>query len=111
MAAVSDEVPIACSLDREAMAERADRGASLAAASLLEASVTKRGVSMQWRGDAEADLRRLIAAESECCPFLDFELSREGSGLRLDVGSPEEAGPIIAELFGLSQSRRADSNR
>jgi MerR family copper efflux transcriptional regulator len=51
------------------------------------------------RDDTERDLRALVAAEAKCCPFLRFELDRDGDNLRLEVTGPEDAQPIITELF------------
>jgi hypothetical protein len=44
----------------------------------------------------------LIAAESQCCPFLRFDLARDDATLHLDITGPDEAQPIIAELFAAS---------
>ena len=53
--------------------------------------------------DATADIRErleaLVAAETECCPFLAFNLYAADRRLVLEVTGAEEAAPIIAELF------------
>jgi hypothetical protein len=41
----------------------------------------------------------VIAAESSCCAFLSMALERSGDGLVLDITGPQDARPIIAELF------------
>ena len=44
-------------------------------------------------------LEALVAAESECCPFLIFNLYATDPRLVLEVTGPEQAAPIIEELF------------
>jgi hypothetical protein len=41
----------------------------------------------------------VIAAESSCCGFLRMDLQRAEDGLVLDVAGPQDALPVIAELF------------
>jgi hypothetical protein len=41
----------------------------------------------------------VIAAESSCCAFLRMDLRRTGDGLVLDIAGPQDARPVIAELF------------
>jgi hypothetical protein len=49
--------------------------------------------------DTERELRAVIAAESSCCGFLRMDLQRAEDGLVLDVAGPQDALPVIAELF------------
>jgi hypothetical protein len=49
--------------------------------------------------ETERALRAVIAAESSCCAFLRMELERADGGLVLDIAGPQDARPIIAELF------------
>ena len=51
------------------------------------------------RPDIEQRTRELIAAESKCCAFLDFELGRENGYLVLDIAGPEDARPVIDMFF------------
>ena len=43
----------------------------------------------------EDALRALIAAEAECCPFLEFSLQPEGANLRLEITGPSDADTIV----------------
>lgn len=99
-----------CSLDRGARERRLDEIAALASRSLLELDPTPHGVRLRLRtGDGiQADLVRLIAAESECCPFLDFELRAADREIVLDVTGPADARPLIDRLLDL---RGAPTNR
>jgi MerR family transcriptional regulator, copper efflux regulator len=93
------ELPIACTLSG---ADQADRAAAWrAVVSDGAAAMDERGARVRLARHAEPELRELIAAESECCPFLEFDLRHDGAGLRLRVSGPAEARPIIAALVGL----------
>jgi hypothetical protein len=43
----------------------------------------------------EPALTDLVARERECCPFLDFELSKNAGRLVLVIGAPAGAGPAL----------------
>lgn len=95
------DLPMACSLDGPAQAERAAAFAALADRALIRSERTSRGWRLLYREAAgvEHSLRRLIAAESECCPFLGFALDRSGQHLSLTVQGPAEAQAMIELLF------------
>jgi hypothetical protein len=94
------ELPIACSLDASALADRAQELAALGRQSLISVS---RGegprVLLRFTSDegTRTTLDRLVAAEAECCPFLEMTV-REGGTLELTIDGPDDAGPVIAEL-------------
>ena len=44
-------------------------------------------------------LRAAVEAERVCCAFLALDLRRDDDHLVLDVTGPEDARPLIAELF------------
>jgi hypothetical protein len=58
-------------------------------------------VRVRLRDDSEIErrTRALVAAESACCPFLDFDLRREGGDLVLDISGPDDARPVIDLFF------------
>jgi hypothetical protein len=43
--------------------------------------------------------RELIAAESACYAFLDFELGRQNGELVRDITGPADARPVIEAFF------------
>jgi hypothetical protein len=52
-------------------------------------------------------LRAAIAAEARCCAFLELDLRRAADALVVTIDGPEEARPVIAQLFApLSGSSR-----
>jgi hypothetical protein len=90
------ELPIACNLPADAAAERLGSLEQLARDALTSTGRTQTGIELRFRqGDAiERRLLSFIEAERECCPFLEFELAR-GEELRLRIGGPDEARPIL----------------
>ncbi len=93
---------IACTLDAVEAAERVEQARELVAESLIDSALTDDGAAMRFRSGAEGALNALIAAESQCCGFLRFDLRRKDGALSLTVDGPAEARPIILELFGLA---------
>ena len=93
--------PIACTLTRDGMTARLALIDALAADGLLDRTPTDRGLRVRLRGTPEIERRTrdLVAAESACCAFLDFDLRREDGDLLLDVTGPEDARPVIDRFF------------
>ena len=91
----------ACSLPPAGLRERRAVIDEIARAALRSRERIPGGARLTFTGtaDAERALRDLVAAEAECCPFLRLDLERAGDELRLDVTGPEEAQPMLAELF------------
>jgi hypothetical protein len=95
------EIPIACTLSPAQMRERAAVIASLTGDALIAQDEIAGGVRTRFR-DApgiEQRLRELVAAESDCCAFLSFEIGRHDGELWLDVTGAHEARPVIDEFF------------
>jgi hypothetical protein len=93
--------PIACTLTPDGMTARLALIDALAADGLLERTPTEAGMRIRLldRPDIEQRTRELVAAESKCCAFLDFDLRREDGDLLLDITGPEDARPVIAMFF------------
>ncbi len=96
-----NELPIACTLSPAGQAGRAGEWRALATTAGHDVELGERGGSVRLPAEAEHELRRLIAAESKCCAFLEFDLRHDGPDLCLTVEGPEEARPIIRGLLGL----------
>jgi hypothetical protein len=93
--------PIVCTLTPDGMTARLALIDALTADGLLERTPTESGLHVRLldRPDIERRTRELVAAESRCCAFLDFELRREHGHLLLDISGPEDARPIIEMFF------------
>jgi len=94
----ASDLPIACSLGAADAEARAARWRELADTALVAAQRTAGGAVQTYRDAArvEPELAELVALEVECCPFLDFALSRDGDRVVLRVSGPEEAAEIVA---------------
>ena len=95
------DLPIACTLSPDGMTARLALIDALAADGLLDRTPTETGMRVRLRDtfDIAQRTRQLVAAESACCAFLDFELGREDGDLVLDISGPEDARPVIDMFF------------
>lgn len=95
---MAEETPIACSLSAEELPARLAEIRAIGADALL--GVDGSG-ALRFRND-QATHRRLqsiVAAESECCSFLTFELKAVGDELELRVTAPEGAEALADDLL------------
>lgn len=97
--------PVACSLSRAGLAGQAGRWARLAARSLTGRIATADGVRLRFRAEpgAEAELRTLVAVETQCCPWATWTIQTGPAQLVLDVRS---AGDGIAALHSMFTTQR-----
>jgi hypothetical protein len=95
------DLPIACNLTPDGMTARLALIDALAADGLLARTRTDAGLRVRLRDtpDIRQRTRELIAAESRCCAFLDFDLSRADGDLVLEISGPEDAQPVIDMFF------------
>ena len=94
---MSPDTPIACSLNADELPQRLAEIRSLGHDALV--SVRPDG-TLRFRA-GESTRRRLeaiIAAESQCCAFLGFELHEDGGDLALTIIAPEGAERIATDL-------------
>ena len=102
------EIPIACTLTPDGMTARLALIDALAADGLLDRTPTDAGLRVRLRDtpDVERRTRELVAAESRCCAFLDFQLEREDGALVLEIAGPADARPVIEMFFAPEPTRR-----
>jgi hypothetical protein len=102
------EIPIACTLSPDGFRARLALIDALAADGLLGRVPTDAGLRVRLRDTPEIERRTrdLVAAESACCAFLDFNLARDAGDLVLDISGPEDARPVIALFFELPDPAR-----
>jgi hypothetical protein len=95
------ELPIACTLTPGGMTARMALIDVLATDGLLDRTATESGMRVRLRDtpDIERRTRELVAAESTCCAFLDFDLGRENGDLVLEISGPAAARPVIDLFF------------
>ena len=88
-------LPIACTLTGASLQERAAWLSRLGDAALVEGRRDGDRLQLRFRAPAADDVRELVRAERECCPFLGFELGTAGEEVRLTVTGPSDAGPVL----------------
>ena len=91
---------MACSLGAGELAERLDRIARIGARGLIGTDSDGRRHSLSFRDDQQTrmELSDVIAAERECCPFLELTLDQGEGELVLTIDAGPEGEPIAAEL-------------
>jgi hypothetical protein len=101
------ELPIACTLTGASLAERAAWLRRLGDAALVEGAREGNRLLLEFRPEAADDVRELVRAENECCPFLGFEVRATEEAVGLTVTGPQDAGPVLdAMLSELSGAAR-----
>lgn len=93
------QLPIACTLSGASLAERAAWLRRLGDAALIEGARRGDRLELRFRPEAADDLRELVRAERECCPFLSFERCERDGELRLTVAGSAEAGPVLDDML------------
>jgi len=111
---MTDSLPIACSLGADDLRRRLEEIAAVGAESLLDRDGDGEARVLRFRGDAETRrrLERIVAAESECCAFLDLRLVEDGDELTLRIDAPAggaEAADALALAFGSATVTTHDS--
>jgi len=94
------ELPIACTLDAAGLTDRLAEMSALGAQALTRAELDGRHAGLRFaaRPGLWARLDAVVAAEAQCCAFLDMRLREEGGDLVLDVRAPAGAEPVLAEI-------------
>jgi MerR family transcriptional regulator, copper efflux regulator len=94
------EVPIACTLEPEAMPDRLAEWSTILATATDRVAV-EGGIRIEFTPDVDfAELARLVGAEHACCAFFSFSLFVDATGTALEVRAPELAAAMVTELFG-----------
>ena len=88
---VPEDVPIACTLEPDALPDRLAEWQHVLTAATGRDAIDG-GLRIEFRPDADtAELGRLIGAEQRCCGFFRFTLMIDASGIALEVRAPELA--------------------
>lgn len=106
---MSTDEPIACSLGAADLEQRLAAIAAAGADSLIARKVDDGRHLLRFRGDATTRhrLEEIVAAEAQCCAFLDLSLSDEGGELLLSIAAPSDAQAVadgLAAAFGSSSA-------
>lgn len=98
---MTDDTPIACSLGAGELKKRLAVIAEIGD-SLISREVEGGRHLLRFRAGAatRTQLEEIVAAEAECCSFLDLSLDGEGNELVLSIAAPEEAQGLADSLAG-----------
>lgn len=91
------DIPIACTLSEDQMADRVGFVERLVADAMLGQDEIGGGVRSRFRDtpDVERRLHELVAAEASCCAFLTLSVTRQQGELWLEITGPDEAAPLM----------------
>jgi hypothetical protein len=104
---MSRELPIACTLSGAELASRVAEIRALGEHALLDATEAPGRAVLTFRPDADVRerLEAIVAAESECCAFLDFDLERGAEAAVLTISAPNGGSEVVHELAGAFAGR------
>lgn len=99
---MTDKDPAACSLGPGALAQRLTAIAEIGAGSLISRHVESGRHLLRFRADAATRkrLEEIVAAEAECCSFLDLSLDQQAGELMLSIAAPRDAQALADGLAG-----------
>ncbi|QYO76572.1 MULTISPECIES: hypothetical protein [Devosia] len=89
---------IACTLDAHDFKERAASIRDLASRHLLSSNRQPLALRLTYAAEALGEVEALVAKESDCCAFLDFDI-RAGEQIELIITAPENAALAADEFF------------
>jgi hypothetical protein len=97
---MTDDTPVACSLGAGRLEQRLKAIAEIGAESLIAEATDGERHLLRFRSSPETHrrLEEIVAAEAECCSFLDLGLTEEGGELVLSIAAPAEGRPVAEEL-------------
>ena len=92
-------LPIACTLTGASLEERVAWLRRLGDVALIEGRRSGERLELRFRSEAADDVRELVRAESECCPFLSFELDEQADQVVVRVAGSRDAMPVLDGLL------------
>jgi hypothetical protein len=92
-------IPVACTLTPAGLAARAERWHRLLVRAMTERAETPDGLRICFRPEAEEELRALVTAETECCPWATWTVERDVGTIVLDVRSTGEGVATLQRMF------------
>jgi hypothetical protein len=97
---MSRPLPIACTLSAMDLRARGEELRALGADGLLDATDEEGRAVLHFRPDASVRKRveAVVAAESECCAFLDFRVEHGEEATVLTISAPNGGAEMVHEL-------------
>lgn len=94
-----DAAPIACTLDAADQTERLGQWQDVLSQAHRREPIDG-GLRIHLPPHLGGEVAALTAAEQHCCAFFTFTLHLSANGVRLDVRAPDEAAPLLTDIFG-----------
>jgi hypothetical protein len=97
---MTDDTPNACSLDASELEQRLAAIAGIGASNLISRDTEGKRHVLRFRISAATrrHLENIVAAEAECCSFLNLSMGEERDGLVLSIEAPKDAQALADEL-------------
>jgi hypothetical protein len=113
---MTDPKPLTCSLGASDLQLRLDEIVRLGAASLIDRDMEDGTHTLRFRADPATRhrLKQIVAAEAECCSFLDLELNERDDELILTLDAPEDGRYLadgLAVAFGAGRPNSPAAGR
>ena len=94
----SSNLPVACTLDQRRYDERLARNHALARL-LIDRQRDRLRLTLTYPRNAAPDVHRMVAAERECCAFIDFDVRESTDTIAVTMTLPETATAVADEVF------------
>jgi hypothetical protein len=100
---MSNSPPIACTLSPAALQGRAAEIRALGTDGLLDMTHEGGRATLRFRPDDEIRerLAAIVAAESQCCAFLDLRIERDANATVLTIAAPNGGDEVVHELAAM----------
>jgi len=97
---MTEETSIACSLSGGELQDRIAAIDAIGADSLIRSGTDGARHLLHFHSDSvtRRRLEEIVAAEAECCSFLDLQLSEQDGELILTIAAPRNGQPVADEL-------------
>jgi len=99
--AMSQSLPIACTLSAAGQVDQARRWRELLAHACIARASTEHGIRLDFRNEptVERTLRGLVVVEADCCPWATWRVSHERALLVLHVTSTGDGVAALHAMF------------
>jgi hypothetical protein len=94
------DLPVACTLTAAELPARLAEIAALGRDHLTASEHDGERAILRFDPAARERLEAIVAAERQCCAFLDLDVEDGPDGLTLTVAGPPDAAPVVRDLAG-----------
>ena len=104
---MATDLPIACTLTATDLRQRLAEMSALGEAGLRSSEIRSRRAVLRFERSADVRERvdAFVAAESECCAFLGFELGETPTAIEVGITAPPGAEPVLEEIVSAFTTR------